>query len=92
MRTISKCLFSVLLAVSFLHCPREIPNPFQKMTPVDPCDPLSNVYKGEKHFIDRKYVKDDGTLDYGALFKSDNVQSSPCDPLSGGAPQENNAK
>lgn len=81
MQRISQYTLPVLLTMTLLHCPRELPNPFEKTTPADPCDPLSNVYKGEKHYIDRQFVKDDGTLDYGAMFKSDRVQSSPCDPL-----------
>lgn len=29
---------------------------------MDPCDPAHNYYEGERHYIGRDYVQEDGTL------------------------------
>ncbi|MEQ8349982.1 MAG: hypothetical protein RH862_00760 [Leptospiraceae bacterium] len=30
---------------------------------MDPCDPAHNYYEGDRHYISRDYVQEDGTLD-----------------------------
>lgn len=78
-----------ILAILGYSCGGEIPNPFAKPSPIDPCDPTSSVYEGEKHYIERDFVKEDGTLDMERWFEAKSVQSSPCDPLKGESPDVN---
>ncbi len=47
----------------------------------DPCDPSFNIYVGETHFIERDFLKEDGTIDYEKWVRIADPQSSPCDPL-----------
>ena len=63
-------------------------DPFIKPTAIDPCDPVSNVYEGERHFIERSYIRDDGTIDYRKLFAAKDIQSSACDPVTGKKPEQ----
>jgi len=48
---------------------------------VDPCDPAGNVYINDRHYLDRDYVNEDGTLNYRKYFDNRGIQASPCDPL-----------
>ncbi|MBE7436879.1 MAG: hypothetical protein HS115_00375 [Spirochaetales bacterium] len=49
---------------------------------IDPCDPVANYYQpGGAHYIERDFVKDDGTLDYQRYFDSQKPGASPCDPI-----------
>ena len=54
---------------------------FEKPSELNPCDPVSNIYDGGKHYIERDFVKEDGTMDFNKWFEARKVQSSPCDPL-----------
>ncbi len=75
-------LFIIIVSVITVSgCDTYFWNPFAKPTPIDPCDPVTNIYEGEKHYIERDYLKEDGTLDYEKYFKSRESETSPCDPL-----------
>ncbi len=50
------------------------------------CDPTSSLYIKDQHYISRDYVTEDGTVDYARWFESRKAQSSPCDPITKGAP------
>lgn len=52
-----------------------------EMSEPDPCDPSFNIYVGETHFIERDFLKEDGTIDYEKWVRIADPQSSPCDPL-----------
>ena len=56
---------------------------WDEVTPPEPCDAASNVYLGERHFLDRDFVRDDGTLDYERYLRLREPRASPCDPIYG---------
>ena len=69
-------------ALTFLLAGCELIKPLmEETTEMNPCDPVANLYEGGHHYIERDYVKEDGTLDFNRWFKSRKVESSPCDPL-----------
>jgi len=71
-----------ILCLSFLQCPKgRLWSPFAKMTDIDPCDPASNVYEGDDHYVERDFINEDGELDYDRWFKSRKMSASECDPL-----------
>ncbi len=76
-----KRIFSLLILLPLVSCEELKSYFFSAPTPIDPCDPVSNMYEGRKHYIDRRFVKEDGTLDYDLWFQAREVQYSECDPL-----------
>ncbi len=54
---------------------------FDRMTEPDPCDAGANVYRGETHFIERDFLREDGTIDYDKWLRITDPGLSPCDPL-----------
>lgn len=56
-------------------------NPFRSKPTVDPCDPATNLYDDGKHFLERDYLTEEGTIDYKKLLEMNEIQKSPCDPL-----------
>ena len=37
---------------------------------MDPCDPAHNYYEGDRHYISRDYVQEDGTLDQQKMLEA----------------------
>ncbi|HBS05560.1 MAG TPA: hypothetical protein DEA96_11375 [Leptospiraceae bacterium] len=37
---------------------------------MDPCDPAHNYYEGDRHYISRDYVREDGTLDQQKMLEA----------------------
>ena len=72
------CLFFVFFSTG---CEQKWINPFEEDATIDPCDPTSSVYTGNRHFIERDFLKDDGTLNYRKLMQARDVGNSSCDPL-----------
>lgn len=71
----------VLLTLMFPHC-AYLDLVFGEEPTLDPCDPVANYYQADgAHYIERDFVKDDGTLDYQRYFDSQKAGASPCDPL-----------
>jgi hypothetical protein len=54
---------------------------FQSMGEPDPCDAGVNVYRGRTHFIERDFLREDGTIDYEKWVRITDPSLSPCDPL-----------
>lgn len=71
--------FAILLSVTTVFCGKKR-HPGQESR-IDPCDPASNLYEGDKHYIERDFVNEDGILDYSKWFEVLDVRSSHCDPL-----------
>jgi len=71
-------LFALL---AFCSCDR-IRHLRGKTVPIDPCDPVSNYYDGDTHYIERDFLTDDRNIDQNRLLEADRIQNSPCDPLS----------
>jgi hypothetical protein len=51
---------------------------FNEPSEIDPCDPIKNYYDGKTHYIEREFVREDGTLDYDLMFEKLKPESSPC--------------
>lgn len=51
---------------------------FNEPKDIDPCDPVKNYYDGKTHYIERDFVKEDGTLDYDLMFEKLDPEASPC--------------
>lgn len=81
-------LLASFVSLFAISCPEEIPNPFAKPTPVDPCDPSAEVYIDGKHFIERDSVDPEGNIDFEHYYKSLEPGNSPCDPLKEGRKSE----
>ena len=60
---------------------KQLLDPFQPMTEVQPCDPAYNVYQSESHYFERDFLDVDGHMDYDKLVRINKPQASPCDPL-----------
>lgn len=54
---------------------------FDSMGEPDPCDAGVNVYRGDTHFIERDFLREDGTIDYEKWVAITDPSLSPCDPL-----------
>ncbi len=81
-KAFSAVLAALLLSLFSTSCTwKDVPNIFAEQIPPDPCDATNSAYLGDKHFLDRRFLKDDGTLDRKALRKTLDPASSPCDPL-----------
>ena len=72
--------FLLIALVLFCSC-EKIRHLRGKSTPIDPCDPISNYYDGDTHYIERDFVSDDRNIDQNRLLEAQRVQNSPCDPL-----------
>lgn len=71
----------VLICLLFLVSCDKIRHLRGKSTPIDPCDPISNYYDGDTHYIERDFVTDDKNIDQNRLLEAQRIQNSPCDPL-----------
>ena len=54
---------------------------FHSLSEPDPCDVGVNVYRGDTHFIERDFLREDGTIDYDKWVRITDPSLSPCDPL-----------
>jgi len=80
---ISRLLLCLLTCLALSGCQRLKSMFAQGDNTLDPCDPISNHYEGDRHFIERDFVTEDRTIDYQRLFEADRIYNSPCDPIRG---------
>ena len=85
-KTVFLIILPLLLGTS--HCRWDRPgtfwekiNPFYEVEEIQDCDPVKNYFYNGQHYIERDYVKEDGTLDYKKYYESRRIQASECDPL-----------
>jgi hypothetical protein len=71
-----------LIVIAGLTSCEAIKNALKPEPTIDPCDPAANLYDKEgKHYVDRDFLRDDGTLDYKRYFRMQASRETPCDPL-----------
>lgn len=70
----------LLLLLAFASC-NKIKQWRSEPSAIDPCDPVSNYYDGDTHFIERDFVTDDKNIDQNRLLEAHRPHNSPCDPL-----------
>lgn len=82
-RRLARIGLVLLLALTLPGCHRIKALFVKEDLALDPCDPISNHYEGDRHFIERDFVTNDRNIDYRKMFEADKVYNSPCDPIRG---------
>jgi hypothetical protein len=53
---------------------------FPPPSEIKECDTMGNYYEDGEHYINREFLKDDGTLDYKKQFEMSKQQNHDCYP------------